>query len=121
MGFLHEHKISLEKDFQALLQGGKTVTIYPLRFLFLSEVAEKSSFQVAISVSKKKFHNAVDRNTVKRRIREAVRHTFVEEHFAGIACKLLIVYCDKVIVSQQEIEMAVGKGLSKLVGNGKNS
>jgi hypothetical protein len=45
----------------------------------------------------------------------------VEEHFAGIACKLLIVYCDKVIVSQQEIEMAVAKGLSKLVGNGKNS
>lgn len=121
MGFLHEHKISLEKDFQALLQGGKTVTIYPLRFLFLSESAEKSSFQVAISVSKKKFHNAVDRNTVKRRIREAVRHTFVEERFSGISCKLLIVYCEKTIVSQQEIETSVEKGLSKLVGYGKNS
>lgn len=121
MGFLHEHKISLEKDFQALIKGGKTVTIYPLRFLFLSEATENASFQVAVSVSKKRFHNAVDRNKVKRRIREAVRHTFDAEKLAGVSCKLLIVYCETTIVSQKEIETCVEKGLAKLYGSVKNN
>ena len=76
VGFLHEHKLSHEQEFNAVLKGGTAITSYPLRFLYIAEQAESANFQVAISVPKKHFHNAVDRNLLNRRIRESFDSDF---------------------------------------------
>ena len=47
----------------------KSLQAYPLRMVY----REAESTQVLISVPKRFFHNAVDRNRVKRQIREAYR------------------------------------------------
>ncbi len=121
MGFLHEHKLSLENDFQAVLKGGKTCTSYPLRFLYVLEKSEIASFQVAISVPKKKFHHAVDRNLVKRRIREGIRHIYPCVDFKGLSLKLLVVYCDEDFRTQQNLEQIIEQNLRKILKDAKNS
>ena len=58
-----------------LFQGdNRSVSAYPLRAVFLPvEQTEQQGVSVLISVPKKRFHDAVDRNRVKRQIREAYR------------------------------------------------
>lgn len=117
MGFLHEHKLSHENDFHALLKGGRTFTSNPLRFLYTIEKVETKSFQVAISVPKKKFHHAVDRNLMKRRIREGIRHVYNNLEFENSAIRILIVYNDSSIFPQSKIESIIEYGFKKILDN----
>ncbi|MCQ2608098.1 MAG: ribonuclease P protein component [Bacteroidales bacterium] len=120
MGFLHEHKLSSENDFHSLLQGGKTFMNYPLKFLCVVQKSETPSFKVAISVPKKRFHHAVDRNLVKRRIREGIRHIYPQKDFNSLAIKTLIVYCDNSIASQQTLEGCIANGFTKIEQYARN-
>ena len=120
MGFLHEHKISRKNDFDALLQGGKTTVCFPLKFIYTIKNDTTPSFQVAVSVAKKRFHNAVDRNLLKRRIREGVRHIYPQKDFSSFAIQILIVYCDKSIAPQNLIEKQIDAGFQKILSNAKS-
>ncbi len=53
--------------------GAHSFTVFPLRVVYLTEPELKSQASVLISVSKRYFKHAVDRNRVKRQIREAYR------------------------------------------------
>ena len=50
----------------------KSISAFPIRMVY-REVTEATVTQVLISVPKRYFHHAVDRNRVKRQIREAYR------------------------------------------------
>ena len=58
-----------------LFQGeSRSVAAFPIRAVFLPVDAEvQPGVSILISVPKKRFHDAVDRNRVKRQIREAYR------------------------------------------------
>jgi ribonuclease P protein component len=63
-------KILIEK----LFDEGKSVKIFPLRLIFLETIFnEPIKIKCGVSVGKRNFKNAVDRNRVKRLIREAYR------------------------------------------------
>ena len=53
--------------------GAHSFTVFPLRVVYLTEPELKSQASVLISVSKRYFKHAVDRNRVKRQLREAYR------------------------------------------------
>lgn len=78
---LKEH-LKSKKTIEKLYAEGTSVTAFPLRAVFIEQGTEEQEPQAAIliSVAKKRFRHAVDRNLVKRRIREAYRtskHSFV--------------------------------------------
>lgn len=53
-----------------------SAVVYPIRIVYMTVEAREGSspVQVLVSVSKRHFKHAVDRNRVKRQIREAYRH-----------------------------------------------
>ena len=72
--FRKEERIYKEKIIQELFEKGSSFYLYPFKVYFMqSPDLSVTTHQVLISVSKKNFKRAVDRNSIKRRIREAYR------------------------------------------------
>lgn len=69
-----QEKLKSRTLIDLLFSEGKSVTKYPLRLVYvqISEL-EDSNVKLGVSVSKKHFKKAVDRNYYKRVLREAYR------------------------------------------------
>jgi ribonuclease P protein component len=67
-------KLKSKKLIEQLFLEGNTVTHYPLRLTFIETSFDNDvKFKAGVSVSKRNFKKAVDRNKVKRLLREAYR------------------------------------------------
>ena len=105
---------------ERLFQGdNKSVSAYPLRAVFLPvSTDEQKGVSVLISVPKKRFHDAVDRNRVKRQIREAYRkqkHSLIEkmeEREQGLL--IAFIYVSDQIESTAYIEKRLARLLDKI-------
>lgn len=69
-----DEKLKSRKTIDILFSEGKSVGKYPLRLAYIqSDFGEGQKLQMGVSVSKKYFKKAVDRNYFKRVLREAYR------------------------------------------------
>jgi len=72
--FSKKERLKSRKAIAALFKQKQSVGAYPLRFFYMERVLESEQFlQATFSVSKKHFKKAVDRNRIKRLIRESYR------------------------------------------------
>lgn len=72
--FHKSQRLTSFSEIETLFSGnGKSFSIYPIRLIYCKSERQESGIKLLISVSKRHFHNAVDRNRVKRQIREAFR------------------------------------------------
>lgn len=72
--FNKKEKLKSKKRIEQLFAEGKSVTAYPLRLVFMPATFEDDiPAQTGISVSKRYFKLAVDRNLIKRLMRESYR------------------------------------------------
>ena len=103
-----------------LFQGdNRTASSYPIRAVFLPvEEAVQKGVSILISVPKKRFHDAVDRNRVKRQIREAYRknkHALVEQVAqSGRGLLVAFIYVSAEIESTEYVEKRVVRLLDKI-------
>lgn len=72
LNFPKNEILSSKKLIDHIFLNGKSLFNYPFSIKYLS-YSDEDYNQVLISVSKKKFKRAVDRNLIKRRIKEAYR------------------------------------------------
>jgi ribonuclease P protein component len=70
-----EERLKSNQAIQNLLNNGRTFTAFPLKVYWdnSGDPRQKSPARMAVSVPRKKFRRAVDRNLLKRRIRESYR------------------------------------------------
>lgn len=88
--FKREERLSKEKVIQELFDKGSSFYLYPFKVYFMQNPDPGFPVhQVLISVSKKNFRRAVDRNLIKRRIRESYR---LNKKLLANRNKLLIAY-----------------------------
>lgn len=67
-------KLKSKKIIDSLFTQGKSVSKYPLRLVYVAhDFEENVPLKMGVSVSKKYFKNAVDRNYFKRLLRECYR------------------------------------------------
>jgi len=73
--FKNYERLKSRKKIRTLFESGKHFNHYPFRVVWLTEEQFNPDYlaQIAISVSKRKIKKAVERNHVKRKIREAYR------------------------------------------------
>lgn len=72
--FPKKEKLKSQKLIEKLFLEGKAVTTFPLRMLYLqTDFDDGAKIKTGVSVSKRNFKKAVDRNRIKRLLREAYR------------------------------------------------
>ena len=76
--FSKQERIVSRRLIETLFGGGQSQSMaaYPLRAVYMMKERQEDEcpIQLLVSVPKKKFKHAVDRNRVKRQVREAYRH-----------------------------------------------
>ena len=113
--FQKEERLTSRKLIGALFRSGQSVGAYPLRAVFLPLLLADAPFpvQVSISVPKKKFKSAVERNRLRRQVREAWRlhkPVFYEKLAAtDRRLAIMIVYVAPEMVGYDEIEKGIRK------------
>lgn len=118
--FRKKERLCSRKLLQEVALKGRKINQNEIRLAWLPvKLSIHTPLQTAFSVSKRNFKSAVDRNRIKRRMREAYRRnksTFFpllvnqQTQFA-----LLFVYTSKEIISYSDIEVKIINLLSKLV------
>ncbi|SFZ90199.1 ribonuclease P protein component [Flaviramulus basaltis] len=69
-----KEKLKSKKLIDQLFTEGKSVSAYPLRLVYLPSTFEKDLIaKTGVSVSKRNFKTAIDRNHIKRLLREVYR------------------------------------------------
>lgn len=111
------------KKIEKLYNEGEALMAYPFRLVLLNtdENAETEAVRVMMSVSKKRFKRAVDRNRIKRLMREAYRLNKQELKEYATASDLHIYiafqYIAKEILPFHEVEEKMKKALHKLISH----
>jgi len=118
--FGKEERLSSKKAISDLFDRGQAFTVYPFRIFWkISEEEILSPAQMAVSVSKKSFKKAVDRNRIKRLTREAWRHKkhILYGHLErnNLQITLMLVYTQNTIPDYEKITHKVEEVVSKLL------
>lgn len=71
--FSRNERLKSVKDIQELFSKSSSFYLFPFLIKYNGELQEGELPKMLISVPKKKFKRAVDRNAIKRRVREAYR------------------------------------------------
>jgi len=67
-------RLKSKKEIELLFSEGKSISKYPVRLIYRKTTLQKeNTIQTAVSVSKRNFKKAVDRNHIKRLLRESYR------------------------------------------------
>lgn len=114
-----QERLSSVKQIEALFTKGKSLTKFPIRLVWL-ENPEPGGLpvQVMFSVSKKKFNKAVDRNRIKRLLREGYRMLkpgLIEALPGDKSFHLGLVYISNELMSLEAIQKGLSTALERFI------
>ena len=117
-GFGRKEKLKSRKQIDELFLNGKNFSVFPLRVTYQFSTSAETGALVGVTAGKRYFKKAVDRNRIKRLIREAYRlqkNDLTETlKSGGQKCFLFFVYTDKTIASFSVVREAMHKCLKRL-------
>lgn len=89
--FKKENKIKSRLEIESLYEKGSKLKAFPIKLIYLLEPESGSKLKSAFAVPKRSFKLAVNRNKIKRRMREAFRLNkgIIEDKFEG---RLLLMF-----------------------------
>ena len=114
--FSRDERLKSVKLIKELFKKGKSIFQFPIKLVYIpipedNDLVVKNQF--AISVPKKRFKKAVDRNRIKRLLREALRHN--KHIIAHDPVKvMMIIYVAHDELSHKIIDASIKKLLLKL-------
>ncbi|MFO7825184.1 MAG: ribonuclease P protein component [Cyclobacterium sp.] len=113
--FSKQERLHSKKLIKELFDKGSSFFLYPFKVIYL-EKDGLSNNQLLVSVSKKKFKKAVDRNHIKRRVKEAYRLNKCMLENDETAKKLMaLVYVSQDLMGFHDMEPKVKRVLKKIL------
>lgn len=103
-------RLKSKKAIDSLFVDGKSAFKYPIKLLYSPRFNNQTPSTYGVSVSKRSFKKAVDRNLIKRRMREAIQN--INEHRLE-SHDVMLIYVGKEILDYKVIEKSVLSLLSK--------
>ena len=114
--FTKKERISSKLKIEKLFQSGKSFTHFPFRIIWLGIPFSGVKAEIVISVPKRLFKKAVDRNRIKRQIRESYRKnkTILSDESILTTVQIVFIYTSKTALESKEIEQKVISALELL-------
>ena len=116
--FRKEEKLKKKKLIAELFARGKSISVFPLKMVYL-EIDHDSDYkiQAGVSVSKRNFKKAVDRNRIKRLMRETYRKNkyFIYNSEDTKKHIIMFIYQGKKEISYQLMEEKMIKLIEKFL------
>ena len=111
--FKKSERLCSKKLIKELFDKGSSFYLYPYKVLWLTHESLEKSNQVLFSVPKRNFKRAVDRNLLKRRMREVYR---LNKHIISSSKPKFIayIYTAKEILPYADIELKLIGSLDRL-------
>lgn len=119
--FKKEERLCSLKQIERLYSQGSSFAFYPFRIISIQpEQALNTQAQVVFTVPKRKFKRAVDRNYLKRLMRECYRKYKVDILYPQLAEKniqlqLMIIYTGNEIITADNLEKKLNLALNRLL------
>ena len=98
------------KAISQLFIEGKSVKSYPIKMIYLPNLTSNNQTKLAFSVPKRNFKLAVDRNRIKRLLRESYRlnqHEFFKDN--DTLYHIMFIYTSKEMPTYDEIDLKFKK------------
>lgn len=106
------------KSIESLFKAGSSVKAYPILLVWQDSTNTEIPLEAAFSVSKRRFKRAVDRNRLKRLMREAYRlnkHVLKEQiSTRQRGLQIMFIYTGKTIPPFTEVEKKIIESMQRL-------
>ena len=118
--FQKKDKLKSRKQTQFLFAKGQSMNAFPIKLIYTLESNEPGSVQTGVGAPSRTFRKAVDRNRVKRLLREGYRLERPEfiassvDALNKLRVNLFFLYTDATVISQKEIQEKIKQLLSRI-------
>lgn len=116
--FKKSERLHHRKDIQELFEKGSSFYLYPFKVIYIAEPIDSKikPQQLLISVPKRKFKKAPDRNFIKRQVREAYRHNkyLIDPEKLNKSLRIAYIYTSDKMMPSDVLTKKLKKTLERL-------
>ncbi|MDH7446305.1 ribonuclease P protein component [Aquimarina sp. 2201CG14-23] len=112
-----KEKLKSKKEIELLFSEGKSIARYPIRLIYRKALSQgEVNVLAAVSVSKRNFKKAVDRNRIKRLLRESYRkNKYIVHNNTTHQFTFMFLYTGKEMPDHILIESKIKEILQKFI------
>ena len=114
-----KEKLKSRKQLEQLFTAGTTFTIFPVKVIYKEVEVQDSVLKTGVGASRKNFKRAVERNRIKRLLREAYRTekprllNYLQQNKKQIA--LFFLYVEKSLPDYNLLKQKMQQAIEKLI------